>query len=121
VRVFGKGHNLFLSHGSIAFEILNSKRFDAKSHSLLVFDEIPNSINKNFFDIFARAESIKILEDAVFSGSLGSRAARFLVENRLNIKFDWIGVDGRNIKTAGGSEEFLRSRELGLNYIENLF
>jgi transketolase C-terminal domain/subunit len=121
VRVFGEGHNLFLSHGSIAFEILNSKKFDAKSHSLLVFDEIPNKINKNFFDIFAGAESIKILEDVVFPGSLGSRAARFLVENRLNNKFDWIGVDGKNIKTAGGSEEFLKSRELGLNYIENLF
>jgi len=121
VRLFGKGHNVFLSHGSIAFEILNSKHFDAKSHSLLVFDEIPNRIDKNYFDIFAGAESIKVLEDVVFSGSLGSRAARFLVESKLNIKFDWVGVDGKNIKTAGGSEEFLRSRELGLNYIKNLF
>ena len=89
--------------------------------ALLVFDEIPNLIDEIVFDTFAKAKSIKVLEDVVYSGSLGSRIARFLLEKRLNIKFDWIGVNGKNLNTAGGSEQYLRSRELGLNYIENLF
>lgn len=121
VRKFGFGKNLLISHGSIAFEILNSKNFDDESHSLLVFDEIPNLIDDKVFDTLAKAKSIKVLEDVVYSGSLGSRIARFLLQKRLNIKFDWIGVNGKNLNTTGGSEQYLRSREFGLNYIENLF
>lgn len=121
VRKFGFGSNLLMSHGSIAFKILSSKNFDFELYTLLVFDEIPILINDAFFDIFSKAKSIKILEDVVYSGSLGSRVARYLVENSLSNKFQWIGVDGKNLKSAGGSEEFLRLRELGSTYIENLF
>jgi transketolase C-terminal domain/subunit len=62
-----------------------------------------------------------VLEDDVYTGSLGSRVARFLVENNLSKPFKWVGVNGRNIRSAGGSEEYLRSRELGFNYLEGLF
>lgn len=95
VRKFGFGKNLLISHGSIAFEILNSIYFDVESYCLLVFDEIPNLIDEIVFDTLANAKSIKVLEDVVYSGSLGSRIARFLLEKRLNIKFDWIGVNGK--------------------------
>jgi transketolase C-terminal domain/subunit len=72
-------------------------------------------------NLFQRATSIKVLEDVVYSGSLGSRVCRFLLENRVDVSFNWIGIDGKRLKSAGGSEQYLRSRELGLNYIEDLF
>ena len=74
--------------------------------------------DNNFFD---EATSIKVLEDVVYTGSLGSRVTRLFVENKLNIPFEWVGVKGESVKSAGGSEEYLRSRELGFNYIEDLF
>jgi transketolase len=121
VRKFGFGNKLLISHGSIAFEIINSKFFDVNSYTLLVFDEIPTFIDEIVFATLSNARSIKVLEDVVFSGSLGSRIARVLVEKRLNVKFNWIGINGKQLKTSGGTENYLRSRELGLNYIENLF
>jgi len=62
-----------------------------------------------------------VLEDVVYTGSLGSRVSRFMAENNLNKDFKWVGVNGGNISSAGGSEEYLRSRELGLNYVADLF
>jgi deoxyxylulose-5-phosphate synthase len=111
---------LIASHGSIAIKVLQSRYFDQNIHKLIVFNEIPASINEDIFDIFSEAESIKVLEDVVYPGSLGSKISRFLLEKRLNKTFDWIGVDGKTLKSAGGSEEYLRSRELGSNYIENI-
>jgi transketolase len=121
VRLFGKGKIVFLSHGSIAIKILESEFFNTNDHSLLVFDEIPAEFDDLYLKIFQQAESIKVLEDVVYTGSLGSRVTRFMVENKLHKPFKWVGVEGRNIASAGGSEEYLRSRELGLNYLDDLF
>jgi transketolase len=120
VNQYGSGNKLIASHGSIAIKVLQSRYFDQNIHKLIVFNEIPASINEDIFDIFSEAESIKVLEDVVYPGSLGSKISRFLLEKRLNKTFDWIGVDGKTLKSAGGSEEYLRSRELGSNYIENI-
>ena len=46
---------------------------------------------------------------------------KFMAENNLNKPFKWVGVNGGNIRSAGGSEEYLRSRELGSNYLQDLF
>ena len=121
VRLFGKGKKIILSHGSIAIKILESEFFNSDHYSLLVFDEIPAVLDSLYLKIFNGATNIKVLEDVVYTGSLGSRIARFLVENNLNKPFTWVGVNGRNIRSAGGSEEYLRSRELSFNYLEDLF
>ena len=121
VRLFGKGKKVILSHGSISIKILESEYFNTTDYSLLVFDEIPAEIANLHLKIFEQAKSIKVLEDVVYTGSLGSRVTRFMVENNLNRPFKWVGVNGKNIRSAGGSEEYLRSRELGSNYLEDLF
>ena len=121
VRLFGKGKKIILSHGSISIKILESEFFNATDYSLLVFDEIPIILDSLYLKIFEQATSIKVLEDVVYTGSLGSRMSRFMAENKLNKDFKWVGVNGRNIRSAGGSEEYLRSRELGLNYLADLF
>ena len=121
VRIFGKGKKVILSHGSITTKILESGFFNTNDYSLLVFDEIPAIINKLYLKIFEKATSIRVLEDVVYTGSLGSRVTRFIIENNLNTPFKWIGVSGINIRSAGGSEDYLRSRELGFNYLEDLF
>jgi transketolase len=121
VRLFGKGKKVILSHGSISFKILESEFFNNHDYSLLVFDEIPVIYDKMYLGKFEEATSIRVLEDVVYPGSLGSRVARFLAENKLNKDFKWVGVSGRNIRSAGGSEEYLRNRELGFNYLEDLF
>ena len=120
VNQYGSGNKLIVSHGSIAIKVLQSKYFDQNLHKLVVFNEIPASINEAIYDILSNAQTVKVLEDVVYPGSLGSRISRFLLEKRLNKTFDWIGVDGKTLKSAGGSEEYLRSRELGANYIENV-
>ena len=121
VRLFGKGKKVILSHGSISLKILESEFFNNHDYSLLVFDEIPVIFDKLYLKIFEQATSIRILEDVVYTGSLGSRVSRFMAENKLNKDFKWVGVSGRNIRSAGGSEEYLRHRELGFNYLEDLF
>jgi transketolase len=121
VRQFGKGSKIIISHGSISIQILESKLFNTVDYCLLVFDEISVALSDVYLKLFQRATSIKVLEDVVYSGSLGSRVCRFLLENRVDVSFNWIGIDGKRLKSAGGSEQYLRSRELGLNYIEDLF
>jgi deoxyxylulose-5-phosphate synthase len=112
---------MIISHGSIAINILESKLFNTDEFSLLLFNEIPNSLDNTYLKIFDEANSIKVLEDVVYAGSLGSRVTRFMVQNKLNKPFEWVGVNGKNVKSAGGTEEYLRSRELGSNYIGDLF
>lgn len=121
IRIFGTGKKYIASHGSIALNILESKYFNVQEFSLIVFDEIPCRLDVSFIEIFKVATSIKILEDVIFSGSLGSRVSRFIVEHNLSIPFSWIGVNGKDIASAGGSEDYLRSRELGDDYIKALF
>jgi transketolase len=121
VKIFGFGKKMIISHGSIAINILESKLFNTDEFSLLLFNEIPNSLDNTYLKIFDEANSIKVLEDVVYAGSLGSRVTRFMVQNKLNKPFEWVGVNGKNVKSAGGTEEYLRSRELGSNYIGDLF
>ena len=121
VKMFGLGKKIIISHGSIAIKVLESKSFNPNEFSLLVFNEIPNILDDSCLKFFDEATSIKVLEDVVYTGSLGSRVTRFFVENKLNKPFEWVGVKGESVKSAGGSEEYLRSRELGFNYIEDLF
>jgi transketolase len=120
VRLFGKGKKIILTHGSISLNILESEFFNDHDYSLLVFDEIPVIFDKLYLKIFEKATSIRVLEDVVYTGGLGSRVSRFMAENKLNKDFKWVGVRGRNIGSAGGSEENLRHRELGFNYLKNL-
>lgn len=121
VKIFGFGKKMIISHGSIAIKILESKLFNTDEFSLLLFNEIPNSLDNTYLKIFDAAHSIRVLEDVVYTGSLGSRVTRFMVQNKLNKPFEWVGVNGKNVKSAGGTEEYLRSRELGSNYIGDLF
>jgi len=121
VKIFGFGKKMIISHGSIAINILESKLFNTDEFSLLLFNEIPNSLDNTYLKIFDAANSIKVLEDVVYTGSLGSRVTRFMVQNKLNKPFEWVGVNGKNVKSAGGTEEYLRSRELGSDYIGDLF
>jgi len=121
IKKFGLGKKIIISHGSIAIKVLESKSFNPSEFSLLVFNEIPNIVDSSYLKFLDEAISIKVLEDVVYTGSLGSRITRFLVENKLNKPFEWLGVNGRNVKSAGGSEEYLRSRELGFNYMQDLF
>lgn len=120
LKIFGKGSKIIVSHGSIAIKFLDSTLFDTSKFSLLVFNEIPNSLDDSFLGIFKKADSIKVLEDVVYSGSMGSRVSRFLTEKRIDLPFDWKGINGKNILSAGGTEEFLREREIGYNYIEEI-
>ena len=102
VRLFGKGKKVILSHGSISLKILESEFFNNHDYSLLVFDEIPVIFDKLYLKIFEQATSIRILEDVVYTGSLGSRVTRVMVENKLNKPFEWVGVNGKSVKSAGG-------------------
>jgi len=62
-----------------------------------------------------------VLEEVIFTGSLGSRICRHLMDTNTHINFDWIGINSTNIKSAGGSQKYLRSRELGPDYISKAF
>ena len=121
IKIFGLGKKIIISHGSIAIKVLESKSFNPNEYSLLVFNEIPNILDNTYLKFFEEAKSIKVLEDIVYAGSLGSRVTRFMVENKFNKLFEWVGVNGKNVKSAGGTEEYLRSRELGSDYIGDLF
>ena len=55
------------------------------------------------------------------TGSLGSRICRHLIDTSAHVDFDWIGIDSTEIKSAGGSQKYLRSRELGPDYISKIF
>jgi transketolase len=121
IKIFGLGKKIIISHGSIAIKVLESKSFNPNEYSLLVFNEIPNILDNTYLKFFDEAKSIKVLEDIVYAGSLGSRVTRFMVENKFNKLFKWVGVNGKNVKSAGGTEEYLRSRELGSDYIGDLF
>ena len=121
VRIFGSGSQLIFSHGALVQEIIQSKSFDPLNFMLVVFDELEPTLNKKFNSLIENSKGLKVIEDTVFSGSLGSRVCRFLAENSLRLPFKWIGVDGSRLTSAGGSETFLRGRELGLNSIESLF
>jgi transketolase len=120
LKIFGEGSKVIVTHGSIAIKLLDSTLFDTKKFSLLVFNEVPNSLDDSFLEIFEKVEGIKVLEDVVYSGSIGSRVSRFLAEKRINVPFYWKGINGKNVLSAGGSEEFLRERELGYKYIEEI-
>jgi transketolase len=120
LKIFGEGSKIIVTHGSIAIKLLDSILFDTNKFSLLVFNEVPNSLDDSFLEIFNKADSIKVLEDVVYSGSMGSRVSRFLTEKRINVPFYWKGIKGKNVLSAGGSEEFLRERELGFKYIEEI-
>ena len=121
VRIFGSGTQLIFSHGSLVQEIIQSKLFDPLKFSLVIFDEVQPTLSEEFYSLIKGSRGLKVIEDVVFSGSLGSRVCRFLAEKSLKVPFKWIGVEGSTLTSAGGSEDFLRSREFGLNYLENLF
>lgn len=121
VRVFGSGNRLIFSHGSLVQEIIQNKLFNPSIFSLVVFDEIETTLNKKFNFLIKKSKEIRVIEDVVFPGSLGSRVCRFLAENNLRVPFRWIGIEGSTLKSAGGSEDYLRKREFGLNFLDSLF
>lgn len=121
VRIFGAGNKFILSHGALVQEIIQHRSFNPSIFSLVVFDEIGPMLSEEFKSLIKGSRWIKVIEDVVFSGSLGSRVCRFLAENNLNVSFKWIGVKGTTLKSAGGSEKYLRTREFGSNYLGDLF
>jgi transketolase len=121
VRIFGSGTQLIFSHGSLVQEIIQNKSFNPSVFSLVVFDEIESMLNEKFNSLIKKSKGIKVIEDVVFSGSLGSRVCRFLAENNLKVPFKWIGIEGSTLESAGGSEDYLRKREFGFNYLDSLF
>jgi transketolase len=121
VRIFGSGTKLIFSHGSLVQEVIQNELFNPDIFSLVVFDKIESRLNDKFNSLIKKSMGIKVIEDVVFSGSLGSRVSRFLAENNLKVPFEWIGINGSVLKSAGGSEDYLRTREFGFYYLNNLF
>lgn len=121
VKIYGSGENLILSHGPLASKILSNTNINFSIFSVVVFNEIPLRFVDSDFLLFSRAATITTIEDVVFPGSLGSRAARFIADNAIVTKFKWFGVDGFNIDSSGGSEDFLINRELGFEFIDKIF
>ena len=108
-------------HGMTAAGVTQNKSFNPSVFSLVVFDEIEPMLNEKFNSLIKKSKGIKVIEDVVFSGSLGSRVCRFLAENNLKVPFKWIGIEGSTLESAGGSEDYLRKREFGFNYLDSLF
>jgi len=121
VRLFGSGKKIILCHGAIAIKILLSKNFNPEDYSIFVFDQIPIEISNLYLTYLSNSTYIRVIEDCVFPGSLGSRVCKFIAENEIMKPFKWIGVDGTRLCSTGGSEDFLRMRELGKNFLEELF
>ena len=121
VRLFGSGKKLILCHGAIASKIVLSKNFNPQDYSVFVFDQIPTEISDLYLAYLMNSTYIRVIEDCIFPGSLGSRVCKFLVEHSIIKPFKWTGVDGTRLRSAGGSENFLRMRELGTNFLEELF
>jgi transketolase len=121
VRVFGNGPNIIATHGSIACDLLESSLFDMNLYSVIVFDEVSTILDESISVILKSATTIKVLEEVIFPGSLGSRICRHLIDARAHVNFDWVGIDSTKIKSAGGSQNYLRSRELGPDYVSKTF
>jgi transketolase len=121
LRRLGSGKKFILTHGSIASKISDSIKFSPEIFSVFNFDRMPNSQDPKLVELLKSAKSISVVEEVIFSGGLGSRVCRTLAENSISTSFSWTGVDGQKLQTAGGEYEYLRSREFGLNYLENIF
>jgi transketolase len=120
LRRLGTGSKYLLTHGSLASVIANHKNFNSKLFSLINFDRMPEFDNLNLINLIRSAKSISVIEEVVFSGGLGSRISRIIAENRIDIEFSWTGINGRELQSAGGEINYLRKRELGENYLENI-
>jgi transketolase len=120
LRRFGTGSKYLLTHGSLASVIANHKSFNPELFSLINFDRMPEFDNLNLINLIRSAKSVSVIEEVVFSGGLGSRISRIIAENRISIEFSWTGINGRELQSAGGEINYLRNRELGENYLENI-
>jgi transketolase len=120
LRRFGTGSKYLLTHGSLASVIANHKSFNPELFSLINFDRMPEFDNLNLINLIRSAKSVSVIEEVVFSGGLGSRISRIIAENRISIEFSWTGINGRELQSAGGEINYLRNRELGENYLENV-
>ncbi len=121
VRIFGNGPNVIATHGSIACDLLESSLFNMNLFSVIVFDEISTILEESISVILKGAKSVKVLEEVIFTGSLGSRICRHLIDTNSHVNFDWVGIDSTDLKSAGGSQKYLRSRELGQDYNSRIF
>lgn len=121
VKIYGFGENLILSHGPLASKIISNIDMNFAKFSIVVFNEIPLRFVESDLLLFSKAATITTIEDVIFPGSLGSRAARFIADKGIITKFKWIGVNGLNIDSTGGSENFLIKRELGIEFIDKIF
>ena len=121
VRLFGRGKKFIICHGAIAIKILLSKNFNPNEYSIFVFDQIPIEMSNVYLAYLESSTCIRVIEECIFPGGLGSRVCKFLAENEIKKSFKWFGIDGTRLRSAGGSEDFLRMRELGTNFIEDLF
>jgi deoxyxylulose-5-phosphate synthase len=51
LKIFGEGSKIIVTHGSIAIKLLDSIMFDTNKFSLLVFNEVPNSLDESFLEL----------------------------------------------------------------------
>lgn len=121
VRLFGTGNKFICVHGNIASELLANSNYDPSIYSILVFDRIPPYDDSGLKKILNQSTHITVVEEVVYSGSLGSRFAKIISESNLSVRFKWVGIDGKTIGTTGGDIEFLRNRTLGHNYGKMIF
>jgi transketolase len=120
LRRLGIGSKYLLTHGSLAAVIANHKNFNPELFSLFIFDRMPEFDDLSLINLIRSAKSISVIEEVIFSGGLGSRISRVIAENRISIEFSWTGINGRELQSAGGEINYLRNRELGENYLENV-
>jgi transketolase len=121
VRMFGTGNRFICVHGNIASELLNHRSYDPSKYSVYVFDRIPPYGDSALKKLLNKSKDITVVEEVVYSGSLGSRFAKIISESNSIVNFKWVGIDGTKIGTTGGDIEFLRNRTLGQNYSQMIF
>lgn len=119
-RQNGHGPRYIFTHGSLTSKIVNHHFFSPEKFTLVTFDRIPEFEELSLINLVKKAGSISVIEEVVFSGSLGSRISRIIAEHRINVEFTWTGINGSTLKSAGGDIDFLRNRELGNNYLEKI-
>jgi transketolase len=117
----GNGNNLIFCHGVISWNLANHPLFNEKIHKIIIVNEITAS-DAIFRQVFNdKTQSISVLEEVVFTGSLGSRISRILSTSGLGLPFSWIGIDPSRIPSFAGDENFLRNYFFGEHYLDNIF
>jgi len=112
-RSIGSGRNLVITHGSIAAILGGSPIFDTDLFKLVILNNLSEIDVIKSSNLLKNCKSITVVEENIFSGSLGSNIARYVAEEKLNVSYKWIGVRAGKIESVAGDLEFLRQRFMG--------